>query len=66
MLDDILPMNVNSIISWLVILNLNGLVFYSECFLIALCFVYTTHYIWTYSNKTCATSRAGTAYPSGV
>ena len=38
---------------------------YSECFLIALCFVYTTHYIWTYSNKTGATSRAGTAYPSG-
>ena len=37
---------------------------YSECFLIALCFVYTTHYIWTYSNKTCATSRAGTAHPS--
>jgi len=36
-----------------------------EYFLIALFFVYTTHYIWTYSNKTGATSRAGTAYPSG-
>ena len=32
---------------------------YSECFLIALIFVYTTHYIWTYSNKTDATPRAG-------
>jgi hypothetical protein len=34
---------------------------YSGCFLIALFFVYTTHYIWTYSNKTGVTSRAGTA-----
>ena len=39
---------------------------YSECFLIALFFVYTTHYISTYSNKTGVTSRAGTAYPSGA
>ena len=38
---------------------------YSECFLIALVFVYTTHYISTYSNKTGVTSRAGTAYLSG-
>ena len=40
---------------------------YSEFFLkTILFFVYTTHYIWTYSNKTGATSRAGTAYPSGA
>ena len=39
---------------------------YSEFFLIALFFAYTTDYIWTYSNKTGATSRAGTAYPSGA
>jgi hypothetical protein len=38
---------------------------YSECFLIALFFAYTTHYIWTYSNKTDVISRAGTAYLSG-
>jgi hypothetical protein len=37
---------------------------YSECFLIALVFVYTTHYISTYSNKTGVTSRAGTV--SGI
>jgi hypothetical protein len=37
---------------------------YSEFLLIALFFVYITDYIWTYSNKTGATSRAATAYPS--
>ena len=39
---------------------------YSEYISIALFFVYTTHYIWIYSNKTSATYRAGSAYPSGA
>ena len=39
-------MNVNSIISWLVILNLNGSVLNIWIFFIALFFVYTTDYIY--------------------